>query len=277
MSSHKITESGTHYWVYNDDPKLPVVVMIHGFRGTHHGLELIAKNLPKYRVIIPDLPGFGETEPLKKVHSMENFVKWLENFINDMHLEKPPFLLGHSFGSIVTANFAASNPKSISKLILVNPIGAPALSGPKAAMTKLASFYYWLGSIMPAKLAVRWLSAKSIVMIMSITLAKTRDKKTRKFIHKQHLLHFSTFANSKSLLEAYETSINHNVRESAQNIFVPTLLITGDRDDITPLDKQFELAELFPDAKIKVIKAVGHLTHYEKPGEVAGYIKEFLN
>lgn len=277
MTSQKITESGTHYWIHNDNPELPVIVMIHGFRGTHHGLELIADNLPEYRSIIPDLPGFGETEPLGVVHSLENFVMWLEGFIDELHLKKLPVLMGHSFGSIVTAAFAEKYPESISKLILVNPIGTPALQGPKAVLTKLASFYYWLGKILPSKLAIRLLSSKTIVMIMSATLAKTRDKKTRKYIHRQHLLHFSTFANNKSLIEAYETSINHNVRESAPNIYIPTLLIAGDRDDITPLDKQYELSEIFPDAKIDVIQEVGHLTHYEKPDEVAKNIRDFIN
>lgn len=276
MSSNKISENGTHYWIYNDNPKYPTIIMIHGFRGTHHGLGLVANNLPKYRIIIPDLPGFGETQPLDEIHSLENFVSWLKKFVDELNLEKPPYLLGHSFGSIVVSDFVNKYPKSAEKLIIVNPIGAPALSGPKAVMTKLASFYYWLGKILPSRLAIRLLSSRTIVLIMSAVLAKTRDKKTRRYIHNQHLTHFSSFANNKSLIEAYETSINHNVRESAPNVFVPTLIIAGDRDDITPLDKQFELAELFPDAKIKVLKEVGHLTQYEKPSEVAGYIKEFI-
>lgn len=277
MNLHKITESGTHYWIYNDDSKKPTIVMIHGFRGTHHGLELIAKNLNNYRIIIPDLPGFGETIVLDEIHSLENFVKWLKNFLSELGLQTPPYLLGHSFGSIVTGEFVAKNPDSVKKLIIVNPIGIPALTGSKIIMTKLTNFYFWLGKILPAKFATRWLSSKIIVLIMSSVMAKTRNKKTRKYIHNQHLTYFSTFANSKSLIEAYKTSTQHSVRESAPHIFIPTLIIAGDRDDITPIDKQFELNELFPKAEIKVIKEVGHLTQYEKPQEVAGYIRDFLN
>lgn len=276
MTSHRITESGTHYWIYNDNLELPTIVMIHGFRGTHHGLDLVAKSLNEYRIIIPDLPGFGKTEPLNDTHSLHNYVNWLKKFIMELHFEEPPLLMGHSFGSIITSSYATRRPESIAKLILVNPIGAPALSGPKAVVTKLATFYYWLGKILPSKLAIRWLSSKTIVLIMSSILAKTRDKKTRRYIHDQHLTHFSSFASNKSLIEAYETSIKHNVRESAPHVFVPTLIIAGDRDDITPINKQYELAEMFPKAEIKVIREVGHLTQYEKPNEVAGYIKEFI-
>jgi len=52
------------------------LVMIHGYRGNHHGLEAIAAGLTRYRVLIPDLPGFGESEPLAAEHSVENYAIW---------------------------------------------------------------------------------------------------------------------------------------------------------------------------------------------------------
>lgn len=265
----------TKYWIHNDDPKLPVIIMIHGFRGTHHGLELIAKNLDGYRIIIPDLPGFGETKPLDVEHSLDNYTAWLREFITELKLSKPPILLGHSFGSIVVSNYASLYPKTIEKLILVNPIGAPALEGSQAILTQLTLLGHSISGILPEKLAVKLLSAKPAVMTMSITMAKTHDKKLRKFIHGEHLRHFSSFSSSKMVTEAFKTSIHNNVRDFASKITVPTLLIAGDKDDITSLPKQRELAKLFPNAIIKVIKNVGHLTHYETPDKVAEFIAEF--
>ncbi len=267
--------NNTNYWVYNDNTNLPVIIMIHGFRGTHHGLDLIAQNLDGYKIIVPDLPGFGTSKPMEHGHSLENYVEWLKEFINGLNLKEPPFLLGHSFGSIVVSSYASNYPTTISQLILVNPIGAPALKGPKAIMSQLSAFYYWLGCKMPEKLATKWLSSKSVIMIMSITMAKTNDKKLRKFIHSQHLTHFNSFSNRKSVTEAFHTSIHNNVRDSAPKVASQTLIIAGDIDDITPLKKQHELKELFPDAKIEVITNVGHLTHYEKPLEIAKIIKQF--
>jgi len=274
MDSHR-TAHDTAYWTYNDNPKLPVIIMVHGFRGTHHGLDLIARQLNDYRVIVPDIPGFGATKPLADKHSLENYVAWLNEFITDLNLSKPPILLGHSFGSIITSSFAAEYPRSIEKLILVNPIGAPALKGPKAIMTRLALVYYWLGRKLPEPLATKLLSAKPIIMIMSITMAKTNDKNVRKFIHNQHLKHFSTFANRRVVAEAFKTSVSHTVRDVARGITISTLMIAGDRDDITTLAKQHELVKLFPNARMEVLKDVGHLTHYEKPVEVADVIKKF--
>lgn len=274
-NNFKINGKITKFVTYHDDT-LPVIIMIHGFRGTHHGLDLIAKQLPDFHIIIPDLPGFGETEPFDDEHTLDNYVSWLDLFIQHLQLSNPSILLGHSFGSIVAASFAAKHNNVISKLILVNPIGAPALQGPKAIMTRLALFYYWLGRKLPKQLSTMWLSAKPIVMIMSITMAKTKNKDLRKFIHNQHLTHFSTFANPTVVAEAFKTSVQNTVRDTAANIKTPTLLIAGDIDDITPLNKQQELANKIKNSKLVVIKNVGHLTHYETPDQIADEIKKFI-
>ena len=252
----------------------PTIVMIHGFRGTHHGLELIAKNLrDEFETVMPDLPGFGEG-PLLPKHDLEHYVDWLRSVM--MHYEKP-ILLGHSFGSIITAEYAARYPDTIEKLVLVNPISTPALEGPQRLMTKLAIFYYWLGKKLPARPSRAWLSAKPIILVMSAMMAKTNDRDLRKFIHEQHLTYFSNFQSRDALHESFVTSVSHNVKESAPRIKVPTLLIVGDQDDIAPLKGQHELLPLLQNADLKIITGVGHLTHYEKPNEVADFVKDFVH
>jgi pimeloyl-ACP methyl ester carboxylesterase len=252
----------------------PTIIMIHGFRGTHHGLMLIAKELKGFTIIIPDLPGFGNGPKLKH-YSLDDYVSWLETFIKDQHLPTPPILMGHSFGSIVCSAYAAAFPTSIQKLILVNPIGAPALEGPKKVMTKLAIFYYQVGTKLPEKAARPWLASKAIVRVMSVTMAKTHDKGLRTFIHHQHDRYFSRFHTPQSVLEGFTTSVSHNVGDFAKKIPVPTLLIAGSLDDITPLSAQYALVKKFPKAYLKVINNVGHLTHYETPDTVAALIQAF--
>ncbi|HEY8886647.1 MAG TPA: alpha/beta hydrolase [Candidatus Microsaccharimonas sp.] len=251
------------------------IILIHGFRGTHHGLELIAQHLKGFKVIIPDLPGFAEGDTLPR-YDLESYANWLDQFIQHQNLENPPILLGHSFGSIVSAAYAAKHHDTIEKLILVNPIGAPALEGPRGILTKLAVFYYWLGTKLPGKLSHAWLSSVMVVDIMSKTMTKTKDKSLRKYIDDQHRQYFSRFHTSQSVSEAFATSVSNSVRDFAKKITTPTLLIAGTKDDITPLAKQKELRELFPDATLQIIEHVGHLTHYETPDQVAFFIEEFV-
>jgi pimeloyl-ACP methyl ester carboxylesterase len=251
------------------------IILIHGFRGTHHGLELIAKQLKGMTTIIPDLPGFAEGETLAH-YDLESYVAWLAHFIASLNLQQPPILLGHSFGSIISAAYAAQYPDTIEKLILVNPIGAPALEGPRGMLTKLAVFYYWLGTKLPDASAHRWLASKTVVDIMSQAMTKTKDKKLRHYIFDQHRQYFSRFNTPQSVSQSFTTSVSNSVRDVAAQITTPTLLIAGAQDDITPLVKQKELVQLFPDASLKVIEHVGHLTHYETPDQVASFVDDFV-
>lgn len=251
--------------------------MVHGFRGTHHGLQKIIDKLPDFHIIVPDLPGFGDSMPLAgQTHSLENYVRFLDKFISKLSLAQPPVLLGHSFGSIVASHFAAQFPEHISKLILVNPIGAPALAGPRAILTRLAIMYYWLGRKLPRGAAHKWLANPLIVKIMSVTMAKTTDKQLLRYIHEQHLQHFSTFANPKVVAEAFRASVSHDVSQVARTIKVPTLLIAGEKDDITPLEKQQVLAGKNALFQLKIIPDAGHLIHYETPDLAASLIARFV-
>lgn len=254
----------------------PTLIMIHGFRGTHHGLLLIAKNLKNFSIIVPDLPGFGKG-PKLKTYDLDSYVEWLHSYIQRHSLQKPPVLLGHSFGSIICAAYAAKYPQTIQKLVLVNPIGAPALEGPNKVMTKLAIFYYKVGAKLPEKPAQAWLGSKLIVRVMSVTMAKTHDKGLRTFIHHQHDRYFSRFHSPTSVLQGFTTSVSHNVGEYAKHIPIETLLVAGSLDDITPLSVQYGLVKKFPKARLKVISDVGHLTHYETPERVASFVQEFTN
>lgn len=274
--SFRYHDSTTQYWEVGTAHQ-PTIVMIHGFRGTHHGLQRIIDQLPDCHIVAPDLPGFGDSEPFMDAeHSVEQYTQWLEAFIAGLELTHPPVLLGHSFGSIITSHYAALHPDTISRLILINPIGAPALEGPKAVLTKLAIFYYWLGRKLPHRASHAWLANPLIVKVMSISMTKSKDKVMLAYIHDQHLTYFSRFASPQVVAEAFNASVSHDVREVARQITTPTLLIAGDLDDITPLTKQQELHRILPASQLTVLKNVGHLIHYETAEQAAKAVQKFI-
>lgn len=266
----------TAYWEYGEQVggDTPTVIAVHGFRGEHHGLEPVLAYLPDLRVISPDLPGFGETPPLPGgVHDLDRYAEWLIEFARDV--APGAVILGHSFGSIV-ASAAVARALETPQLILINPIGAPALEGPKGFMTRLAVLYYALGAKLPERLGTALLRNRLIVRVMSITMAKTRDPELRRFIHEQHDTYFSRFADRDVLKDAFVASVSHDVREFAPEISAPTLLVAAQQDDITPIEAERRLARTFPDAQIVEIADVGHLIHYETPAEAAGAVRRFL-
>ncbi len=264
----------TAYWVYGPEEAAVTLVAVHGFRGEHHGLEPVVAYLPDVRIMSPDLPGFGESGPLPgRTHDLEAYAAWLTEFV--AAVAPGAVILGHSFGSIV-ASAAVARGLETPRLILVNPIGAPALEGPKGVMTRLAVLYYALGARLPERLGTALLRSPVIVRVMSLAMVKTHDRALRRFVHDQHDTYFSRFADRDVLRDAFVTSVSHDVRESAPRIAVPTLLVAAQRDDITPIAAERALATLFPSAELVEIAEVGHLIHYETPAEAAGAIRGFL-
>lgn len=279
----------TRAWVYGDGVDTPVV-LVHGFRGDHHGLHLIATHLcemlPGRRVIVPDLPGFGETPPIPgRTHDLDAYAEWLGIFVHtlvtgggaDLQYADGTFdLLGHSFGSLIVARAVARGLRP-GRTILINPISAPALQGPNAAMTTLAVAYYRLADALAPHAARHVLGHPLIVRVMSEVMAKTRDRKLRRWIHDQHAKYFSVFADTTTLLEAFEASVSHTVADFSAALTMPTLIVAGDRDDIAPLTGQVALRHRLTDAQLRIIPGVGHLVHYEAPVDAAAYTARFLS
>lgn len=273
---HDVAVAGgsTAYWSYGPEDAAVTVVAVHGFRGEHHGLEPVVAMLDGVRVISPDLPGFGETAPLpQRTHDIEAYAAWLEGFV--AAVAPGAVVLGHSFGSIVASAAVAAGLQT-PRLVLVNPIGAPALEGPRGILTRLAIFYYWAGARLPKALGTAVLRNALIVRVMTITMAKTKNTQLMRFIHDQHNTYFSDFADRDVLRDAFVTSVSHDVTEYAPAIDVPTLLIAAELDDITPIEAERRLATMFSNAELVEISGVGHLIHYEKPREAASAISRFL-
>lgn len=264
----------TKWWEYDSTKGAATIVMIHGFRGDHHGLQLIADALPEFRILVPDLPAFGESGSWNKVQvTIDDYGRWLRAFLTET-ATTDAIVLGHSFGSIVVSNGLTGKRKA--PIVLLNPISQRALSGPKKFETALATLWYRIGGALPERAGNAWLSNGFFVRIMSNLLVKTPDKNIRKYVHEQHALYFSHYRNRNALIRAYQASISNDVSDFAESILAPVLLIAADKDDITPLAAQVRVRERFPDAKLEVLTGVGHLAHYEQPIQTARAIRTFL-
>lgn len=266
----------TRYWTYGSEHPGPVIVAVHGFRGDHHGLEPLIAALGSYRVIVPDLPGFGKSEPFPATqHTVEAYAAWLADFVAVAAAGAEVVLLGHSFGSVIVADALARGLKATHG-VLVNPIGAPALQGRRSLMSRLAVLYYRLGAKLPEQLGLALLRSPLVVRLTTRLMVTTKQRPLRRWISAQHLRYFSVFADRRVVLEAFESSVQSDVTDYAQQVRPRMLLVGGDRDDITPAAAQQRLAAMFPAAELVMLPNVGHLIHYEAPGQAAQAIRRFL-
>lgn len=272
----KLPCADIYYWHNEFNKKRKNLVLVHGFRGDHHGLAYVAKYLDDdYNIFVPDLPGFGESGEFKfGKHSLENYVLFLEEFVDSLDLKKKPIIIGHSMGSIVSSKFAADHPKIIDKkLILLSPIAAQPVSGNLLQLTKKLIEIF---SKMPEKIAKPITSSKIVSASVSIKMTKTKDKKLKRKIWNEHSKYFGNFSSNKSMLEGLITSYSNNVGMFAEDIKNKVLLVAGVKDELSKPEKQVKLAEKFKNSELKFIEGTGHLIQYETPDQVAKYIKEFI-
>ncbi|MGZ2399394.1 alpha/beta fold hydrolase [Rothia sp. 110740021-2] len=307
----------TRYWQYGkgmNDGTFPggsyPVLLVHGFRGDHHGLEIIAnyllKLIPNVSIISPDLPGFGrsadltESTPNKNSQSADTqgedninaYVAWLNDFVEHTNPARkdaqplPLHVVGHSFGSIVTSAFAAAHPNSLALLSLINPISEPALEGSQRVASRLASLYYRAGAALPEKIGYPLLRSQLITRASSEVMMRTKDKAMRRFINGQHAAYFGSFGSRRGVLSAYEASITHTAAEYAAAIRVPVQMLVAEDDDLgTPETARAMYATLtsrdLPASssgareRLDMIPEVGHLIHYETPRRAAELIADF--
>lgn len=308
----------TRYWQYGKgmnggtfpEGSYPVL-LVHGFRGDHHGLEIIAnyllKLIPNVSIISPDLPGFGRSADLPENTRGKNsqggdninaYVAWLNDFVKHTNPARedtqplPLHLVGHSFGSIVTSAFAAAHPNSLALLSLINPISEPALEGSQRVASRLASLYYRAGAALPEKIGYPLLRSQLITRASSEVMMRTKDKAMRRFINGQHAAYFGSFGSRRGVLSAYEASITHTAAEYAAAIRVPVQMLVAEDDDLgTPETARAMYATLtsrdLPDSRnlpasssgarerLDMIPEVGHLIHYETPHLAAELIADF--
>lgn len=308
----------TRYWQYGKgmnggtfpEGSYPVL-LVHGFRGDHHGLEIIAnyllKLIPNVSIISPDLPGFGRSADLPENTRGKNsqggdninaYVAWLNDFVKHTNPARedtqplPLHLVGHSFGSIVTSAFAAAHPNSLALLSLINPISESALEGSQRVASRLASLYYRAGAALPEKIGYPLLRSQLITRASSEVMMRTKDKAMRRFINGQHAAYFGSFGSRRGVLSAYEASITHTAAEYAAAIRVPVQMLVAEDDDLgTPETARAMYATLtsrdLPDSRnlpasssgarerLDMIPEVGHLIHYETPRRAAELIADF--
>ena len=277
------------------------VVMVHGFRGDHHGLALLADCLPDTEIYLPELPGFGHSPAFPDAeHTVANYATAVGNAVQALGLVTvpaasrrtavpeastvKPVLLGHSFGSVVASHLAADQPTLWSELILVNPICEPALSAAGApserALARLAQGYYAVSAALPEALGLALLSSPVVVWFTGTVMAKTDDRHTLAYLHDQHQRYFSAFDHRRVLVESYRASITGTVLDAADRLGLPVLLVAGAQDELGSAAGQEHLARRIgaasPLVRLEMLDGVGHLIHYERAPETAGLIRDFL-
>jgi pimeloyl-ACP methyl ester carboxylesterase len=244
----------------------PVVVLLHGFplsRALYeHQLNALGS---VYRVIAPDLRGHGDSPSPDGAYTMDEMADDVIELLDGLGIDQPVVLGGLSMGGYVALSLVRRYPRRVRGLILIDTRAAA--DTPEAARTREET----------ARAVLQAGHAGSIIETMIPRLfGKTTLERHPERVGP--MLAVMERTSAKGVAGALRgMAIRPDRRAELRSITVPTLVLVGEDDVISPPSEAREIAKTLPDARLQVIPSAGHLAPYENPSAVNDAIRRFLN
>jgi len=260
----KVVQVDDHQIAYLEGGKGETILLVHGFTANKDVWTGFSKNLTTdYHVLIPDLPGFGESSRLSKEnYNIENQVKRLDRFSEVMNVNKF-HLAGNSMGGTIAAIYSAKYPQKIVTLALLDTSG---LTSAKKSEYELqmekGTSPLLIRSDDDFEKVLTWIFFKTpyipgpFMKVMSAQAISQREfnEKIGNDIRTEHL--------------SLETSL--------PLIQAPVLIIWGDADKIRDVSGVSILEKNLKTYKTVIMKDTGHAPMIEKPEETNKSYMNFL-
>lgn len=243
------------------DPKLPAIVFVHGAAFDHSVWQWQSRYFAHHghSVLAVDLPGHGRSPgPVRE--SIGGLADWVADLIDAATLESAA-LVGHSMGSLVVLETAIRRAKSVAKLALVGvsapmPVGDPFLAAARDDSPAAFDMEAVWGLARSAPLAQSPIPGASLLGAGRALNGRARPG----------VLHADLAA-----CHAYSPAT-----ESIRALPMPTLVVGGKRDQMTPLRAARALAAEIPGSRFVTLDA-GHSMMSEAPRELLSALKAFLS
>lgn len=237
---------------------LPPLVLLHGWGSSHKFWKYVFSAFsPRWRVIAPDLVGFGLSEKPDRDYSIAGLSSWLGKFLDALKLDQV-VLVGHSMGGTISLLHALDHPERIRKLAVVNPLvhGATAFnSRTRMCMLPGLRCLLFAGSrLTPIR---RWVT-KDFSYVAAYDEELSRD-----VVRGTYQSTFDTLRSSRDI----------DLRPRLQDLKVETLAIGTDRDRLVAADQY----SLVPAQHRELIRDCGHIPMIERPAEFNRILNEFLS
>jgi pimeloyl-ACP methyl ester carboxylesterase len=239
---------------YLDAGQGPVIVLVHGLGSSsavwRDDIGVLAKT---YRVIAPDLPGYGKSDRPRADYSVDYHAAVLKEFIDTLG-ESKVAVAGNSMGGWIAAVFALNNPGRVSHLILVDSAGLRRSTSPPVSLN-------------PA--------TKEEQKALLLALYADPSRVTEKMINDEWEYRRDIRATVQATLATLKTR-TPLLDGRLKDIKTPTLIIWGKQDALIPLEFARRFAKGIPGSKLVVVAKAGHLPQVEQPAAFCRAVKGFV-
>jgi 3-oxoadipate enol-lactonase len=261
--SHRI-RSGDAEIVYRVLGQGSPAVLLHPFPVNHEFWLPIADSLSsRYRLILPDLRGHGESEIGEGPATMEKHAADLVRVMDDATIGRAP-LIGVSIGGYAIFEFWRKYRNRVSALVLCNTKAPADNAEARAARLQAATDVLEKGT--------EPFFQGMVQKVLSRSTHETRPDLVESALRMMRKMSPQDIAQVQRGMADRPDSV-----ETLKTINVPTLLITGDEDNLTGLSEAQLTHQHISGSKIQLIPRAGHYSPFEQPGQAARLLRQFLD
>lgn len=236
---------------YLEEGKGNTIVLLHGLFGSLSNWENVIRHFrTSNRVIVPILPIYDGT---LKDTSLESMVNYLHDFFEKLKLQEVT-LMGNSLGGQIALKFSLKYPWLVKKLVVTGSAGL---------------YENVMGTTFPRRGDYSYIREKVKGTFFDPSVA------SEKLIDEVHQI-VRSIPKSLRIVRFARVSQRNNLAAELPSIQVPTLILWGRNDTITPVEVSYQFFNLIPNAQLRIIDECGHVPMMEKPEEFNALVKAFM-
>jgi len=228
------------------------LLILHGWGSKSENWQRVGEFLIEkgLKVIIPDLPGFGNSQEPPQSWGLADYCQFIKEFVNSLNLEKF-YLLGHSFGGALAVKCSLEFPEKIEKLFLVD-----------AACFRRKAF----------RKRLFYIIAKIFKIFSFLPFYSFFRKAFYKFIVGK-----SDYPYTEGVMkDIYLKIIKEDLSKILPQVQVPTIIIWGEEDKIKQIKEARLINQKIKNSHLEIIPSIGHNPHSEAPEKLSETIIKFL-
>jgi len=267
VTERRITIDGVSTMVLEAGDGLPVMLLHGGIEvGGVYWAPIISSLAQHHRVVVPDVPGLGESAPFSTPLDQNTFDQWFLALLEQTTTTKPTLIV-HSLVGTYAARFAARYGDRLHSLVLYGVPGIAPFRMPLGLMMAGILFDLW-PSLTTQRRFVRW-------VFTDPDRARARDPQwfdvfDAYCVERGHVGHIK-----RTMRQLLRTGTQQIRDAELRRISVPTQLVWGHGDRMTPLGLAHAASRAYG-WRLRVVRDVGHAPHLEQPDAFLSAVQPFL-
>jgi pimeloyl-ACP methyl ester carboxylesterase/CRP-like cAMP-binding protein len=274
MAIHTI--DGVRIYAREEGPRnAQLALMIHGWSSSWYAMSpLLPLVSRRFRCLAVDLPGYGNSEPLRERVTIDRYVDLLAGLIRELS-ESPAVLIGHSMGGMISVTLAMRYPQLVERMVLL----CPTISGDLSTTVKL--------SISPLTMLERFPLASRAVSALEPHLLSLTDRIMRpvSFAERTEITEEDYErlradarrpGQGRVRAECYWAMRQSDLRGRLGLVETPALVIWGAEDNTVPLRDAGVVADEWRSVDLRIVPKAGHWPQFETPVITRRYLASYL-